>query len=614
MDLEDTLIATNEICQLFAEGDRRTRMHLRSRLFTGQNLVDNLSALVKYFFENVWEYEIPEQISAVDDLHPLIGGFIRKGVELGKVEGRDTILSLSFLNYGSFCKDGGETDSHKCETVITTKDKSSRERFQVAFFSGSSTVENAVRLVQYAWEHNWSLEYPIPELLMETIVHTIVPESVYYAISGQRRDHISLLTKAIADFGILDDTKCQVYCSTRNHAQRQGLRKSFCESRNAKKNARIWLNYVLNEIVEDSFPEILTQKEVKKYGGSPFFEEFNVRNSEGLLALICPDYGILTEEKAARFIEWYGKQGSPSRNSNVGKLRRIFFGDNPLREENERAYVEAYQRTHRKRYRDLTAADFAQMPPEIRDLTHFSTPVTENRDGVEYHRINIRWTTHLEDRLRELFRECGDTLFSERQLLWDQLGVTPFSAYMKAADLGLVQEVSFGDGERLKSTPVYNLVTFPGYNNPGLILGQEEALRNQPTTELDIEGFSTPITRSGFHLQLPIEYKGISLLEYSPCEQELLRLTATYLRRPDDFLEDDQVMHYASLEEMDSPHCLVPIDVNGKLLTKIYLPRVFAQDPGAVYSCVFNTSFGQVNVFYQTEKGEVQSSVAATPV
>ena len=90
----------------------------------------------------------------------------------------------------------------------------------------------------------------------------------------------------ITYFGILDDTKCQVYCSTRNHAQRQVLRKSFCESRNAKKNARIWLNYVLNEIVEDSFPEILTQKEVKKYGGSPFFEEFNVRNSEGLLALI----------------------------------------------------------------------------------------------------------------------------------------------------------------------------------------------------------------------------------------------------------------------------------------------------------------------------------------
>ena len=143
----------------------------------------------------------------------------------------------------------------------------------------------------------------------------------------------------------------------------------------------------------------------------------------------------------------------------------------------------------------------------------------------------------------------------------------------------------------------YPFVYYEGCKTPESML--EEVLDD----DVDVEAFSSP-NGQGFHVQLPIIYKGIDMGAYTAEEQHTLKVFATYLRNPAAFTREKDAKNlpcFVPPTKLEDPYCIVPVRTGeDAMLTKIYLPKIFSADPGGVFSLVIKNDD---NIFFIYHKG-----------
>jgi hypothetical protein len=102
-----------------------------------------------------------------------------------------------------------------------------------------------------------------------------------------------------------------------------------------------------------------------------------------------------------------------------------------------------------------------------------------------------------------------------------------------------------------------------------------------------------------FHVQIPIEYKGIEMGNYTQRERLVLQILQTYLARPDEFTRLSKgVSSYLSapVQLEEDPHILCVYTGEDRRLIKLDEKKLNSSDPGAVRNSVIRIE-DQDNVF-----------------
>ncbi|MBI4453189.1 hypothetical protein HY636_00935 [Candidatus Woesearchaeota archaeon] len=640
MSIENYGVLDDEKCALYiSRKDIGSRGTLSYVFFSDKDakphVKDNAKCLVKYAWEHHWKTEqtpIPELLKRSDVLGLLgVGAYRALGVKQGQYT---KILNFSIDGFGIL-------DDEKCRVYISRSDKDIRRTLSITFFTGEEAKQyakaNVTYLVRYAWAHHWkSDDKPIPECVDSTMVKKLLGGGVYPALGIEMEHHSELLRATIENYGKLDDGKCEVLANQKDVGLLRTLSYAFFSGDNARSNAEYFIRYLWkNKWRSDKtpIPELINIVDMDKYNvGYGVYTALGLGegNLVKLLRLIFEDFGVLDDEKAKACLDVFNPSNNISHNIKT-KLREIFFyEENKSAEENKQKLLTAYQQIHQKRLSDLGKEDYKMLPPEVCELITPAvkgaispTIISPRRNEAGYHQIHVEWTSPMTQHLQELYETHGNALFRMRDILWSALGITSFSAMMKASELGLIALITFGNSLSSRM-PHYNFVHFNGYQTFREMA--EKAERIETLDEIDAECFITPANKQGIHVQIPITFKGINLTGYTDVEQQALRTIATFIYNPNLFKRENDIRglpYFSAVSELVEPYCIVPViqsetidsitemiadtttgnngtrtnsDGNdNESLVKLYLPTNHCRDFGGIFSSVLN--MGSKNIF-----------------
>ena len=183
----------------FRESNWNSRTSMSRAFFHNDSARENVRILAHYGQREVWKASCPE----------LIGERVRdlgEGIFAPYPEAKNktsSLLSILYPNYGIL-------DDSKCEIVLQTTNRSLSGKMSRAFFERQPhEVENAKKIVHYAYRTRWEKEYIIPEMISSRLVRKLLGEGVFGSLGLKRGGNI--LAEVFQNFGILDDQKCLVY-------------------------------------------------------------------------------------------------------------------------------------------------------------------------------------------------------------------------------------------------------------------------------------------------------------------------------------------------------------------------------------------------------------------
>ncbi|MBS3121777.1 hypothetical protein J4434_02755 [Candidatus Woesearchaeota archaeon] len=646
MAIENYGVLDDEKCALYiSRKDGGSRGTLSYVFFSDKDanphVEDNAKCLVKYAWEHHWKTEqtpIPELLKK-SDIFNLLGIGAYKAFP-AKQRHYTKILRLSIDGFGVL-------DDEKCKEYISRKDGNARRTLSTTFFTGKEAKQhakdNVTYLVRYAWEHHWkSDDKPIPECVDTVMFQKLLGNGLYPAVGIKSEHYKELFTLTIENYGKLDDEKCEVLIKHNEKDKDEDKRDSrtlshvFFYGESARSNAEYFVRYLWNhrwKSDKTSMPEFVDTIDLDKYVGVGVYTALGLKggNVVKLLSSVFKDFGVLDDEKAEVLCREIFDHAKNINHNVKTKLREIFFSEeNKAAEENKQKLLTAYQQIHQKRLSDLGEEDYEMLPPEVCELitptvTAAASPtiVSPRKNDVGYHQIHVEWTDAMTKHLKELYRTHSDALFKMKDTLWSTLGVTSFSAMMKASELGLIASITFGNSPSSRM-PHYAFVHFNGYQTFREMA--EKAERIETLDEIDAECFITPANKQGIHVQIPITFKGIMLTGYTDVEQQAIRTIATFIYNPDLFRRESDkrgLPYFSVASELVEPQCMVPViqsetidsitemiadtttwgngtrtnsDGNdNERLIKLYLPVSYCKDFGGVFTSVLN--IGSKNIF-----------------
>lgn len=596
--------------KILVESNSRSDKYTLTIAFFGEDnpkRKENVTYLVDYVWKNILKEKclIPELIEGIDlttncgeAMYPVLN------VETGRTR---ELLEKLFSDYGVL-------NEEKAKIFI---EYSGNKKNLTNLFFGENNVnreENGLFLVNYIWENVWKDKCDIPELVKPKDVISDCSISIYSALGFDGLVSKKLLEKVISGYGVLNEEKAEQFIKRNSKGVRKSLASVFFEDSNAnkEKNAISLVNYAWENVWKNKyeFPELIHLDDIRKTCGVTIFSPLGVRlgSSKELIKKSIVGYGILDEDKLNHLLDVYSEQ----RSGHKAKINRIFFtGD--YAPQNIDAYLQKYQEINNLRLIDITKDHLKEIPKQVREYVlekQGQLPKNlppRNKDSA-YNQINIKWDEELEDHLKELFDRYDSDLIKDKQLLWDELGITPFAARMKLGELGLIPEQKFGTSER-NSIPTYGYQYEDGYTSLEDMFLQSVDF-SEGKTSLDVEAFRSPVHSQHTFVQVPVVYKGIEISDYAPKEQELFSVVATYLYNPGEFkrVKDNGSPHFQAPEELIEPSCIVPIRTNGDTkLTAVCLRTEYCQDPGAFFDAVLKTDDLELYQFVHKEPSKIVS-------
>ncbi len=596
--------------RIFLGTNSKSEVYVLTIAFFGENNPKRKENAA-FLFNSVWNDSlknkclIPELIEG-EDIRINCGEAIYSVFDVGQGCTKELI--------GQLFSDYRVLDREKAKIFI---EYSNNKKNLTYLFLGEDNVhreKNGTFLVNHVWENVWKEKYLIPELVKPNDVILDCSRTIYSALGFDGFFSKKLLEKVISGYGVLNEEKAEQFIKRNSKGERKSLASVFFDEDNPKKeeNAISLINYAWENIWKGKydFPELIHLDDIRDTCGVTIFSPFGIKvgHKRELMKKTIEGYGILDEMKLSYLIVNYDKEKQGFK----VKMNKVFFtGD--YAPQNIDLYLQKYQEDNNLRLVDITQPYLRELPKPVREYVlekqnQLPKNLPQRNKYSAYNQIHIKWNEVLEGHLIELFDKYNSCLLEERQLLWEELGITPFAARMKLAELGLIEEFKFGNGEK-KSIPTYGYQYKEGYTSLEDMFLQSVSF-SEGKSSIDVEAFRSPVHSQHTFIQVPVIYKGIKLENYSPEERELLSVVATYLYGPAVFekISGDENPHFQAPDELLEPSCIVPIRTNEDTnLTAVCLRTEYCQDPGAFFDSVLKTENLELYQFVHKNPGKIIS-------
>ncbi len=224
-------IMTSEKARLYirctSPGERKT---LANAFFSGEHAEENACILIQEFVNASPYKDLPELISH-SDIKPSVGDAVYSALGVPR-SNLTTLLSKALPEWGIMT-------SEKARQYMSRTSKSERKTLAHAFFSGEHAEENARILIQEFV--NTSPYKDLPELISVKDVQSSMGDTVYSALGVPRNNLISLLTKALPEWGVMTPEKAERYLNHTSLGEKQTLAHVFFSGEHAEENVRTYV-------------------------------------------------------------------------------------------------------------------------------------------------------------------------------------------------------------------------------------------------------------------------------------------------------------------------------------------------------------------------------------